>query len=152
MAKAIKVIETLRLRVAATGPVSAVPLLELRDISKEFPGVKALDGVSFPVWPGEVHMLLGENGAGKSSLMKVLCGAYRADSGEFSITGVKRPRSRRPRDAQRLGIAVIFQELSWVRISTSAQNIFLGREPGRSPARGTIDLPAYPAGSRKILN
>ena len=62
---------------------SPTPLLELRGISKEFPGVKALDDVSFAVFPGEVHMLLGENGAGKSSLMKVLCGAYRADAGEF---------------------------------------------------------------------
>ena len=59
------------------------PLFELRGISKEFPGVKALDDVSFAVWPGEVHMLLGENGAGKSSLMKVLCGADSADGGEI---------------------------------------------------------------------
>jgi ABC-type uncharacterized transport system ATPase subunit len=65
------------------------PLLELRGISKEFPGVKALDDVSFAVFPGEVHMLLGENGAGKSSLMKVLCGAYSADSGEFYYKGEK---------------------------------------------------------------
>jgi ribose transport system ATP-binding protein len=67
----------------AHGTRSGAPLLELRGISKEFPGVKALDDVSFSIWPGEVHMLLGENGAGKSSLMKVLCGAYRADSGDF---------------------------------------------------------------------
>jgi ribose transport system ATP-binding protein len=60
-----------------------VPLLELRGISKEFPGVKALDDVSIAVWPGEVHMLLGENGAGKSSLMRVLCGADNADSGRI---------------------------------------------------------------------
>src|SRR6185503_20249020 len=59
------------------------PLLELNGICKSFPGVKALDDVSFAVWPGEVHMLLGENGAGKSSLMKVLCGAYQAEEGEF---------------------------------------------------------------------
>src|SRR3981189_2927161 len=66
---------------------TAVPLLELRGISKAFPGVKALNDVSFAIWPGEVHMLLGENGAGKSSLMKVLCGAYSADSGEFNYKG-----------------------------------------------------------------
>ena len=67
----------------------SVPLLELRGISKSFPGVKALDDVSFAIWPGEIHMLLGENGAGKSSLMKILCGAYSADSGEFFLNGRK---------------------------------------------------------------
>src|SRR3974390_1871428 len=87
----------------------SAPLLELRGISKAFPGVKALDEVSFAVWPGEVHMLLGENGAGKSSLMKVLCGAYRADAGEFFYKGEKAVISSAA-DAQKLGIAVIFQE------------------------------------------
>jgi ribose transport system ATP-binding protein len=88
---------------------TAVPLLELRGISKEFPGVKALDDVSFAIWPGEVHMLLGENGAGKSSLMKVLCGAYRADSGEFFHQG-RKVEIASAADARELGIAVIFQE------------------------------------------
>ena len=73
----------------------APPLLELRGICKQFPGVKALDDVSFAIWPGEVHMLLGENGAGKSSLMKVLCGAYQRRRGEFS-TRARRSRSHRP--------------------------------------------------------
>ena len=67
----------------------STPLLELRGICKSFPGVKALDEVSFAIWPGEVHMLLGENGAGKSSLMKVLCGVYGADAGEFFHRGEK---------------------------------------------------------------
>ena len=67
----------------------SAPLLELRGICKAFPGVRVLDEVSFAVWPGEVHMLLGENGAGKSSLMKVLCGAYHADAGEFFHHGEK---------------------------------------------------------------
>jgi ribose transport system ATP-binding protein len=127
-----------------------VPLLELRGISKEFPGVKALDDVSFAVWPGEVHMLLGENGAGKSSLMKVLCGADSADSGEFYYRGGKVPISSTA-DAQKLGIAVIFQEFSLVPYLDIAQNIFLGREPpGRIP--GTIDRRRILRDARRILD
>jgi ribose transport system ATP-binding protein len=127
-----------------------VPLLELRGISKEFPGVKALDDVSFAVWPGEVHMLLGENGAGKSSLMKVLCGADSADSGEFYYKGDQVSISSTA-DAQKLGIAVIFQEFSLVPYLDIAQNIFLGREPpGRIP--GTIDRRRILRDARRILD
>src|SRR6185503_11333056 len=110
------------------GETAAVPLLQLRGITKTFPGVKALDDVSFVLYPGEVHMLLGENGAGKSSLMKVLCGAYQADAGEFFFEGEKVTISSTA-DAQKLGIAVIFQEFSLVPYLDIAQNIFLGREP-----------------------
>ena len=134
---------------AGDAPVT-VPLLELRGISKEFPGVKALDDVSFAVWPGEVHMLLGENGAGKSSLMKVLCGADSADSGEFYHKGDKVPISSTA-DAQKLGIAVIFQEFSLVPYLDIAQNIFLGREPsGRIP--GTIDRRRILRDARLVLD
>ncbi|QUS38661.1 sugar ABC transporter ATP-binding protein [Tardiphaga alba] len=125
------------------------PLFELRGISKEFPGVKALDNVSFSVFPGEVHMLLGENGAGKSSLMKVLCGAYRADGGSFHHNGAP-VEIASPADAQKLGIAVIFQEFSLVPYLNIAQNIFLGREPaGRIP--GTIDRKRIHADARRVL-
>ena len=128
----------------------APPLLELRGISKQFPGVKALDDVSFAIWPGEVHMLLGENGAGKSSLMKVLCGAYSADSGEFNYKG-ERVAIASTADAQKLGIAVIFQEFSLVPHLDIAQNIFLGREPkGRVP--GTIGRRRILADARHVLN
>ena len=91
------------------------PLLELRGISKTFPGVKALDDVSFDVRAGEVHMLLGENGAGKSSLMKILCGAYTARQPAPCIHNGKpvHIRSRRWMRAV-FGIAVIFQEFSLV--------------------------------------
>src|ERR1019366_8149276 len=113
------------------------PLLELRAISKAFPGVRALDDVSFPIWAGEIHMLCGENGAGKSSLMKVLCGAYVANSGELFYRGNK-IQIRSTLDARKLGIAVIFQEFSLVPYLSVAQNIYLGREfPGR--IAGTID-------------
>ena len=128
----------------------ASPLLELRGISKQFPGVKALDNVSLTVYPGEVHMLLGENGAGKSSLMKVLCGAYHADGGEIFCRGEKVTIAS-PADARRLGIAVIFQEFSLVPYLSIAQNIFLGREfAGRLP--GTIDHRRMHAEARKILD
>ncbi len=114
-----------------------VPLLELRNISKTFPGVRALDDVSFAIFAGEIHMLCGENGAGKSSLMKVLCGAYEADDGELLHHGEK-IEIRSTLDARNFGIAVIFQEFSLVPYLSVAQNIFLGREfPGRIP--GTID-------------
>jgi ribose transport system ATP-binding protein len=127
-----------------------VPLLELRGICKEFPGVKALDDVSFGVWPGEVHMLLGENGAGKSSLMKVLCGADSADSGEFYYKG-DQVSICSTADAQKFGIAVIFQEFSLVPYLDIAQNIFLGREPpGRIP--GTIDRRRILRDARRILD
>ena len=134
----------------AGGAAMTVPLLELRGISKEFPGVKALDDVSFAVWPGEVHMLLGENGAGKSSLMKVLCGADSADNGEFYYKGDQVSISSTA-DAQKLGIAVIFQEFSLVPYLDIAQNIFLGREPpGRIP--GTIDRRRILRDARRIMD
>ncbi len=128
---------------------AGIPLLELRGISKAFPGVKALENVSFSIYPGEVHMLIGENGAGKSSLMKVLCGAYRADEGEFFHRG-ECVTIRSPADAQKLGIAVIFQEFSLVPYLDVAQNIFLGREfPGKFP--GTIDRRRLHREAKKIL-
>jgi ribose transport system ATP-binding protein len=128
----------------------AQPLLELRGISKAFPGVKALEDVSFAVWSGEVHMLLGENGAGKSSLMKILCGAYRADEGEFFYRG-ENVAIRSSADAQRLGVAVIFQEFSLVPYLDIAQNIFLGREPrGRIP--GTIDRRGLLREAKRVLD
>lgn len=106
----------------------ATPLLELRGITKHFPGVLALDGVSLALRGGEVHMLIGENGAGKSTLMKVLCGAYTADAGQILADG-KPVQVRTAADARVLGVAVIFQEYSLVPHLSIAQNIYLGREP-----------------------
>ena len=135
---------------AARAAYGAVPLFELRDISKAFPGVQALDGVSFAIRAGEVDVLLGENGAGKSTLMKILCGAYRADAGEFLLNGAP-VTIRSPADARALGIAVIFQEFSLVPYLDIAQNIFLGREPrGRFP--GTIDHARMHAEARRLLD
>src|SRR5712664_16089 len=105
------------------------PLLEMRTITKTFPGVKALDGVSLDLEPGEVHALVGENGAGKSTLMKILGGVYPHPQygGEIFIEGSTQQFGS-VRDAEKAGIAVIYQELSLVREMSVGENIFLGRE------------------------
>lgn len=108
--------------------MSASAMLEMKDITKGFPGVKALNGVSFRVFGGEVMALLGENGAGKSTLMKIMSGVYSMDSGEMLFKGQKLT-VKDPRDAQNKGIAIIHQELNLVPELTVAENIFLGREP-----------------------
>ena len=102
--------------------------VEMVSISKSFPGVQALDGVSFGVRRGEVHALVGENGAGKSTLIKILAGAQPADAGEIRIDG-RAVRIASPQDAQRLGVSVIYQEFNLVPALSVAENIFLGREP-----------------------
>jgi D-xylose transport system ATP-binding protein len=106
------------------------PFLEMRGITKTFPGVRALDGVSFDLRRGEVHALVGENGAGKSTLMKILGGVYPHGNygGEIVIEGTEQ-RFARVRDAESAGVAVIFQELSLVKEMTVGENVFLGREP-----------------------
>ena len=108
------------------------PLLEMREITKSFPGVRALDGVSFDLFKGELHALVGENGAGKSTLMKVLGGVYPFGTygGEVLIDGEVR-RFASVRDAEHAGVAVIYQELSLIKGLTIGENIFLGREPRR---------------------
>jgi ribose transport system ATP-binding protein len=104
------------------------PILQARGISKDFPGVRALDNVDFDVYPGEVHVLIGENGAGKSTLGKILMGAYTQDSGELLLHG--KPISiRRPLEALRHGIGGVHQEFMLVPWLNVAQNIFLNREP-----------------------
>ena len=126
------------------------PLIEMRHISKAFPGVQALKDVSLAAYSGEVHMLVGQNGAGKSTLIKVLCGAYHPDRGEFLRDG-KPVHIESTKDGRRLGIAVIFQEFSLVPFLDIAQNIFLGREfPGRIP--GTVDRARMHAEARRILD
>jgi len=125
-------------------------LLELRGICKHFPGVRALDDVNLEMRAGEVHMLLGENGAGKSSLIKVLYGAYRADAGEIRHRGTAVVIGS-PAAARRLGIAVIFQEFSLVPFLTIAQNIYLGREP-RQRWTGLIDHARLHRDARAVLD
>jgi ribose transport system ATP-binding protein len=101
-------------------------VLEMRGITKKFPGVIALDHVNLYVSEGEVHALLGENGAGKSTLMKILAGAYSKDSGEIELFGGK-VEIGTPRNAEMLGISIIYQELNLVGALSVAENIFIGR-------------------------
>lgn len=104
-----------------------VPLLEMKNICKAFPGVKALDHVDFDLFPGEVHVLVGENGAGKSTLMKVLAGAYPRDAGEIFVEQKAQPRWN-PTVARENGVAMVYQEFTLLPFRNVAENIFLGRE------------------------
>lgn len=106
------------------------PILEVRNITKRFPGVLALDDVSVKFVPGEVHAIVGENGAGKSTLMKIMAGAYQPDSGEMLFQG-KPVSFAHPKAAQEAGISIIYQEFNLLPERTVAQNVFFGREPHR---------------------
>src|SRR2546423_7663509 len=109
---------------------SPAPALEMRGITKSFAGNNVLAGVNLSVSAGEAHALVGENGAAKSTLMKVLAGVYQPDAGEVLIDG-EPVRFFRPADALARGVAMIYQELSLAPHLTVAENIFLGREPLR---------------------
>jgi inositol transport system ATP-binding protein len=128
--------------------MSAPKLLDVRDVCKQFPGVKALDGVDLQVGRGEVHALLGENGAGKSTLLKILSGALRADRGEATLDGVLLKPSDTPRERQRSGLVTIYQEFNLLPFMSIAENLYLGREPKR---RGFIDWAAMYGNSRTLL-
>lgn len=116
--------------------VEQKPLLEVRNITKRFPGVLALDNVSLKFMPGEVHAVVGENGAGKSTLMKIMAGAYLPDSGDIWLEGEKVAFAH-PIEAHEKGISIIYQEFNLLPERTVAHNIFLGREPSRF---GIIDV------------
>lgn len=103
-------------------------LLEMKNISKSFPGVKALDDVSISVRPGTIHSLMGENGAGKSTLMKCLFGIYRRDAGEILLEG-KPVNFTTPKQAMENGVAMVHQELNQVHTRSVIENIWLGRFP-----------------------
>jgi ribose transport system ATP-binding protein len=123
------------------------PLLEMRAISKRFPGVTALDGVDFELERGEVHVILGENGAGKSTLIKMLSGAYQPDEGEILFEGVP-VRIPSAAVAQSLGISTIYQEFNLVPQLTVAENVFLGRQPRRL---GIVDRRRMREEARRLL-
>ena len=129
-------------------PADATPRLEMRGISKTFPGVKALNNVQLQAWGGEVLALMGENGAGKSTLMKILSGAYQADPGGTLLIDGATVSITDPVAAKRQGIAIMYQELALAPNLTVADNIFLGAEPSRA---GRIDRAAMRAGARPVL-
>jgi galactofuranose transport system ATP-binding protein len=112
------------------------PILEVRRVTKRFPGVLALDDISFELLPGEGHGLVGENGAGKSTLIKVMTGVHAPDEGEILFKGEEVSFST-PRESQEAGISTIYQEVNLIPLLSVAQNVFLGREPRNS--LGLID-------------
>ena len=126
---------------------TGTPLVEMRDISISFGGIKAVDHVSIDLYPGEVVGLLGHNGAGKSTLIKILAGAYRADHGEILINGDP-VEINNPRDARNLNIETIYQTLALADNLDAASNLFLGREIKK---RGIVDDARMEAEARKIM-
>ncbi|MFI5368226.1 MAG: ATP-binding cassette domain-containing protein, partial [Spirochaetia bacterium] len=102
-------------------------ILELRHITKTFPGVRALDDVHFDLKPGEIHALIGENGAGKSTLIKVITGVYQPDAGQIFFDGSP-VEIRSPSDSQRIGIAAIYQHVTCYPDLSVTENIFIGHE------------------------
>ena len=106
-------------------------VLEMRNICKYFPGVRALQNVDFTLCEGEIHALMGENGAGKSTLIKVLTGVYEKDEGEIFLKGLDKPAViRSPQDAQKLGISTVYQEITLCPNLTVAENMYIGRTKG----------------------
>ena len=130
------------------GQNNGTPLVEMRDMSLAFGGIKAVDHVSIDLYPGEVVGVLGHNGAGKSCLMKMLSGAYKRDSGEIFINGELANISN-PRDARDYNIETIYQTLALADNLDAASNLFLGREILTS--LGTVDDDAMEAETRKIM-
>ena len=100
-------------------------IVELRGITKKFPGVVALRNMSIAIRPGEIHGLIGENGAGKSTLIKVLTGVHKPDEGEIYVRGVQKKFSS-PIDSREAGIACVYQELNIVKLMSVTDNIFMG--------------------------
>ncbi|AML50375.1 MULTISPECIES: ATP-binding cassette domain-containing protein [Falsihalocynthiibacter] len=125
------------------------PLVEMKNISISFGGVKAVDDVSVDLYPGEVVGLLGHNGAGKSTLIKILSGAYHANSGEIWVEG-KKATINNPRDARHYNIETIYQTLALADNLDAASNLFLGRE--LVTAFGTVDDDHMEAETRKIMS
>ncbi len=126
----------------------STPLVEMRNMSISFGGIKAVDDVSIDLNPGEVVGLLGHNGAGKSTLIKILSGAYKRDGGKILINGEEAQISN-PRDAKAYGIETIYQTLALADNVDAAANLYLGREL-RTPW-GTLDDAAMEAEARKVM-
>lgn len=130
--------------------MSSSLVLRTEAIDKSYPGVHALDHLDFDLYEGEIHVLLGENGAGKSTFMKILSGSVRPDSGRIILYG-REVTIANPMHAQELGIGMVYQELSLIPNLSVAENIFLGRLPKHKPLK-TIDWPEAMARAKKILS
>ena len=124
------------------------PLVEMRDVSIAFGGIKAVDDVSVDLYPGEVVALLGHNGAGKSTLIKILSGAYPRDAGEILVNG-EPAEINNPRDAKKYGIETIYQSLALADNVDAAANLFLGRE--LVTRWGTLDDAAMESACREVM-
>jgi len=123
------------------------PILEMKKISKAFPGVQALSEVDFRLFPGEVHAVMGQNGAGKSTLVKVLTGVHQPDAGEIVLSGrAIHPDS--PLSAQKLGISTVYQEINLCPNLSVAENIFIGRQPRRG---GLVDWNAMNKRAEEVM-
>lgn len=133
--------------VSSTVRIAAPSIIEVRDLVKVYPAVRALDGVSLSITPGEVRGVIGENGAGKSTLMKILSGVERPTHGHVLLRG-EEVQLRSPHDAQQRGIAMIHQELNLVDELSVADNIFLGREHTRG---GLVAASAQRDAARQLL-
>ena len=127
---------------------SKTPLIEMRDISIAFGGIKAVDQASVDLFPGEVVAILGHNGAGKSTLIKILSGAYKRESGQIFVNG-EEAQIDNPRDAKKYGIETIYQTLAVADNVDAAANLYLGREILTS--YGTLDDTAMEAEARKVM-
>jgi ribose transport system ATP-binding protein len=127
------------------------PFLELKGVSKVFPGVRALDSVDLEIYPGEVHGLVGENGAGKSTLIKILTGAHKNEAGKIIIDG-KEVDLNGPRDAMDHGVTAIYQELNIVKQLSVAENVFLGREIKTNGNKGLLDINKMRQRSEELLS
>ena len=116
------------------------PLLSMENMSKTFPGVRALDDVDFRIYPGEIVGLVGENGAGKSTLMKIVSGVYSPDDGGSMVFRGEQAALLSPRQAQEMGISTIYQELNLTLNQKVFQNIFLGREVHCAGVKGWLGM------------
>lgn len=130
-----------------SSPEARGPVVSFRGVSKEFPGVLAVDDVDLDVMPGEIHVLAGENGAGKSTLMKLLSQVEAPSSGEIHVSG-EPVEFHGPRHAQNLGVAMVYQEFALAPHLSVAENLFMGREPGRF---GFVDWRAELREARELL-
>jgi D-xylose transport system ATP-binding protein len=125
-----------------------VPIVEMKDISIAFGGVKAVDHAYIDLYSGEVVGLLGHNGAGKSCLIKILSGAYKRDSGQIFVNG-QEAHINNPRDAKHYGIETVYQALALADNVDAASNLYLGRE--LLTRWGTLDDASMEAEARKVM-